>query len=302
MELSPFADPPPRWWASEISNQSIPIVWCGQRRDLYCPILGVALRRSEVGHRVSARSAGEAVGTGPAGHRVVTRSAVEDVVTDPAIKGVITTPAEDVIVAVPTNEVVVAVASVDRVVTEAAIDGATAVAAADQVVTSAGGNRIVAGAAEDHVGAHSGGADVDYLRFIGADDDSHVDRARECSVVHRDGEIRERDRTLRYSFDPHRTVGPAAPEGYVGERHHCSVRRGGAQDEAAGRRLHVPNDEVHRANHVAVALAIADRDSGRAVVVVQDGTRRRSGRADGVTRACGHRQDHRLVGLQIRIP
>ncbi len=37
------------------------------------------------------------------------------------------------------------------------------------------------------------------------------------------------------------------------------------------------------------------------VVVVQDGTRGRVGRTNGVARACGHRKDHRLVGLQIRV-
>ncbi len=169
------------------------------------------------------------------------------VVVVAALKGVITTPAEDEVVAVPTPEGVVAVAAVDRVVAEAGVDYATAVAAANQVVTGPGVDGVVAVAAEDHIGAHGGGADVDRLGLVGADDDSDVDRARECTVAHRDGDVREHDGILRHGVDRYRAVGPAAAERDVAEGHHRGVRRGGAQDQAARRRLHVTDEEVHRA-------------------------------------------------------
>ena len=104
------------------------------------------------------------------------------------------------------------------------------------------------------------------------------------------------------ALDRYRAVGPAAAERDVAEGHHRGVRRGRAQGQAARCRLHVPDEEVKRAGRrAAAALAVTDHDSRRAVVVVSDGTRGRVRCTNGVARACGHRQDHRLVGLQIRV-
>src|SRR6185369_6806712 len=124
------------------------------------------------------------------------------------------------------------VPAVERVVTRTTGDHAAAVTAADQVVTAASVDRIVAVAAEDHIGTRSGGADVDNLGLVGANDDSDVDRARKRSVTHRDSEIRERYAALHQGFDPQCTVGPAAAEDDVAKWHHRWVRRGSAQRQA----------------------------------------------------------------------